>query len=302
MALITTGSNPKAMWPGINAWFGTSYTEHREQWPELFSKETSEMAWEEDVLATGFGLAQIKPQGQGITYDDELQGYIARYTHVVYALGFIVSWEEQLNNLYEVVGKRRAQRLAFSMRQTKEWVCANVYNRAFSGSYVGGDAVCLCSASHPTSSGLQSNVPTTAVDLCETGIEDLMVMVMTAKNDKGHPIGLIAQKLVVPPQLFYEANRILQSVLQNDSALNAINALRATGALTEGIKVNNYLTDADNYFIRTNCPDGAKLFQRYPMTFDEDNDFDTKNAKYAAIDYYSVGWSDWRTVYGSQPA
>jgi hypothetical protein len=221
---------------------------------------------------------------------------------VVYALGFIVSWEEQLNNLYEVVGKRRSQRLAFSMRQTKEWVCANVYNRAFSGSYLGGDGVCMCSNAHPTSSGNQSNVPTTAVDISEAGIEDLMILVGTAKNDKGHPIGLIGQSLVVPWQLWFEANRILESVLQNDTANNAINALKSTGALTGGIKVNNYLTDADNYFVRTNCPDGAKLFQRYPMTFDEDNDFDTKNAKYAAVDYYSVGWSDWRTNYGSAPA
>jgi len=300
--MINTGSNPKAMWPGINAWFGAQYAEHQEQWPELFSRETSEMAWEEDVLVSSFGLAQIKAQGKGITYEDELQGYVSRYTHVVYALGFIVSWEEQLNNLYEVVGKRRSQRLAFSMRQTKEWVAANVYNRAFSGSYVGGDGVAFCSASHPTAAGLQSNVPTTPVDISETGIEDLMIMVMTAKNDKGHPIGLLATKLVVPPQLFYEANRILESVLQNDTANNAINALRSTGALPQGIKVNNYLTDPDNYFIRTNCPDGAKLFQRYPMTFDEDNDFDTKNAKYAAIDYYSCGWSDWRTTFGSNPA
>lgn len=300
--MITTGSNPKAMWPGVNAWFGTAYAEHKEQWPELFSKETSEMAWEEDVLATGFGLPQVMPQGQGVQYEDENQGYISRYTHVVYGLGFIVSWQEQLNNLYDVVGKRRSQRLAFSMRQGKEWVCANVYNRAFNGSYVGGDAVSLCSASHPTSSGLQSNVPTTAVDICETGIEDLMVLVMTAENDKGHPIGLIAQKLLVPPQLFYEANRILQSVLQNDSALNAVNALKVTGALPEGIKVNNYFTDPDNYFIRTNCPDGAKMFQRYPLDFDQDNDFDTMNHKYRAIEYYSVGWSDWRTVFGAQPA
>jgi hypothetical protein len=290
------------MWPGINAWFGTSYAEHKPQYPDLFDQHTSEMAWEEDVLATGFGMAQVKNQGAGITYEDETQGYTQRYTHVVYALGFIVSWEEQLNNLYEVVGKRRSQRLAFTMRQTKEWVCANVYNRAFNSSYLGGDAVCMCSASHPTSSGNQSNVPSVAVDLSESGIEDLMVLVGTAKNDKGHPIGLIAKKLVVPWQLFYEANRVLESVLQNDSANNAVNALRVTGALPEGIKVNNYLTDAENYFIRTSCPDGAKLFQRYPMTFDEDNDFDTKNAKYAAIDYYSVGWSDWRTTYGSEPA
>jgi hypothetical protein len=300
--MITTGTNPKAMWPGINAWWGAAYNEKPAQWTDLVEQHTSEMMWEEDVGISGFPLAQIKPSGKGITYADEHQGYISRYTHIVWSLGYIVSWEEMLNNLYEQVAKRRTQRLAFSMRQTKEWNVANIYNRAFSNSYLGGDGVCLCSASHPTSAGLQSNVPSSALDICELGIEDMMVKIGTATNDMGHPVGLIGQSLIVPWQLFYEANRILESVLQNDTANNAINALRTTNALPQGIKVNNYLTDADNYFIRTDCPDGVKLFQRYPLTFDEDNDFDTKNQKYAAVDYYSVGWSDWRQVYGSNPA
>lgn len=260
------------------------------------------MAWEEDVGISGFPLAQIKPQGSGVTYADEHQGYISRYTHIVWSLGFVVSWEEMLNNLYEQVSKRRSQRLAFSMRQTKEWNVANVYNRAFSGSYLGGDGVCLCSASHPTSAGLQSNVPSAAIDLCEVGIEDMMIQVSTATYDMGHPLGLIARSLIIPPQLYYEAHRILGSILQNDTSNNAINALMVTGALPDGIKRNNYLTDPDNYFIRTDCPDGLKLFQRYPLDFDEDNDFDTLNQKYRAIDYYSVGWSDWRALFGSQPA
>jgi len=290
------------MWPGVNAWFGLQYNEHKEQFPDLFSIHTSEQGWEEDVLGTGFGLAQVKPQGGGITYEDETQGYIVRYTHVVYGLGFIVTMEEMEDNLYEVVAKRRAPRLAFSMRQTKEWVCANVYNRAFSGSYLGGDGVCLCSASHPSSSGNQSNVPTTSVDICETGIEDLLIAVGTTTNDKGHPIALLPTKLIVPWQLFYEANRILESVLQNDTANNAVNVIKMTNALPEGIKVNNYLTDPDNYFVRTNCPDGTKLFQRKKLEFGEDNDFDTKNQKYAAMERYSVGWSDWRAVFGAAPA
>jgi hypothetical protein len=290
------------MWPGINAWFGLQYNEHVEQWPDLFERHTSQQAFEEDVMGTGFGLAQVKPQGQSIAYDSETQGYVARYNHVVYGLGFVVSWEEIKDNLYEAVGKRRAQRLAFSMRQTKERVTANVYNRAFNGDYAGGDAVCLCSASHPTSAGLQSNVPTVSVDICETGIEDMLIQIGTATNDRGHPIAILPTKLVVPWQLWFEANRILKSVLQNDTANNAVNVLKLTNALPEGIKVNNYLTDPDNYFIRTNCPHGAKLFQRNPLAFDEDNDFDTKNQKYAAIDRYSCGWSDWRTTYGAAPA
>ena len=300
--LITTGNFAKAMWPGINAFFGLQYNEHAEQWPELFEKNTSSKAWEEDVMGSGFGLAQVKPQGQAIKFDSETQGFTKRYTHIVYALGFIVSWEEMINNLYEEVGKRRSQRLAFSMRQTKEWVAANVYNRAFSNTYPGGDGVSMCNASHPSAAGNQSNVPSVAADISEAAIEDMLIQIGTATNDKGHPIAILPMKLIVPWQLWFEANRILKSVLQNDTANNAINVLKATNALPQGIKVNNYLTDPDNYFIRTNVPHGAKLFQRVGMEFAEDNEFTTKNQAYSAMEYYSVGWSDWRTTYGNNPS
>lgn len=300
--VITTGNFPKAMWPGINAFFGMQYNEHKEQWPHLFEKHDSTQAWEEDVMGTGFGLAPIKAQGAPVIYDSESQGYVARYTHVVYALGFVVSWEEMLNNLYESVGKRRAQRLAFSMRQTKEWNCANMYNRGFNAGYVGGDGVSFLSASHPSSSGLQSNLLSPAADLSEASIEDLMIQVGTALNDKGHPVGIQAQKLIVHWQNWYEARRVFNSVLQSGTANNDVNVLLMEGALPGGIHPNNYLTDSDSYFMRTNVPHGAKLFQRLPTVFEEDFDIDTRNQKYAAFDYYSVSWSDWRTVYGSAGA
>ena len=300
MAVISTGNHPKALWPGIKTWWGRSYTEHPEEWVDLVDKETSDKAYEEDVEISGFGLAPIKNQGTAINYDTESQGAVTRYTHVAYALGYIVTYEELRDDLYEVVSKRRAKQLAFSMRQTKENVVANVYNRAFSSSYTGGDAVSMINTAHPTTTGgNQSNQLTTAADLSEAALEDLTIQIMQAKNGRGLNISLMPQSLHVPVQQWYESNRIIKSVLQNDTANNAINVLKATNVFPKGIKLNHYLTSATAWFIRTNAPSGLKLFERDEIMFDQDNDFDTKNAKAACYERYSVGWSDWRAVFGT---
>lgn len=299
MATITTGAHPKALWPGIKEWFGRTYDEHPEEWVDLFDKETSDKAYEEDVEITSFGLAPVKNQGMSINYDVESQGMVVRYTHVAYALGYVVTFEELRDDLYEVVSKRRAKMLAFSMRQTKENVCANVFNRAFNSSYTGGDSQPMISSAHPTLAGNQSNVLTTAADLSEAAIEDLTIQIMQAQNNKGLRISLMPQSLHVPVQTYYEANRILKSVLQNDTANNAINVLKAINVFPKGIKVNHYFTSATSWFIRTNAPAGLKYYERDAIMFDQDNDFDTKNAKAASYERYSVGWSDWRAVYGT---
>lgn len=299
MSTITTGAHPKALWPGIKEWWGRSYAEHPEEYVDLFDSETSDKAYEEDVEITGFGLAPVKPQGTSINYDVESQGAVTRYTHVAYALGYVVTYEELRDDLYEVVSKRRAKQLAFSMRQSKENVGANVFNRGFNSSYTGGDGVSLFSNAHPTTSGNQSNLLTTAADMSEAAIEDLTIQIMQAQNNKGLRISLMPQSLHVPVQLYYEANRILKSVLQNDTSNNAINVLKATNVFPKGIKMNHYFTSATAWFIRTNAPAGMKHYTRDAIMFDQDNDFDTKNAKAACYERYSMGWSDWRAAYGT---
>lgn len=299
MAVITTGQHPKALWPGIKEWWGRSYAEHQEEFPDLFDKETSDKAYEEEVEITGFGLAPVKNQGTAINYDTESQGSVTRYTHVAYALGYIVTFEELRDDLYEVVSKRRAKMLAFSMRQTKENVAANVYNRAFSNTYAGGDGVSMISNAHPTLSGNQSNLLANAADLSEASIEDLTIQIMQATNNRGLKISLMPQSLHIAPTNWYEANRILKSVLQSDTANNNINVLKATNVFPKGIKMNHYFTSNTAWFIRTNAPVGLKHFERDAVMFDQDNDFDTKNAKAACYERYSFGWSDWRGVYGT---
>jgi len=275
------------------------YNEHIEEFPELFESETSDKAYEEDVEITGFGLAPVKPQGEAIQYDTESQGAVSRYTHVAYALGYIVTYEELRDDLYEAVSKRRAQALAFSMRQTKENIGASVYNNAFTSGYNGGDGTTLISATHPTLAGNQSNQLTTAADISEVAIEDLTIQIMQTVNNRGLKISNLPQSLHVPPQQWYEANRILKSVLQNDTANNAINVLKATNVFPKGIKINHYFTSATAWFVRTNIPRGLQYFEREAISFDQDNDFDTKNAKAACYERYSFYWTDWRQLWGT---
>lgn len=302
MSVISTGNIAKLLWPGLNARWGANYTEFPKEYTDLVDVFTSDMTYEEDQELTGFGLAPIKPQGQPTVYDTMSQGVTTRYTHIAYSLGFIITREAIDDNQYEKVGMQRTGSLAFSMRQTKENVVANLYNRAFSTSYPIGDAAAMISTAHPTLAGNQANKMTTDADLSEAALEDLVILIGQAQNSRGLRISLQAKSLIIPVQLQFEAARILKSVQQSGTANNDINALRSMGAFTDGVKVNHYLTDSDAFFIRTNAPEGLKMFQRVAPEFKQDGDFDTDNLKYRSYERYSVGCSDWRSIFGSQGA
>ncbi len=301
MPVINTGTHPKALWPGVKSWFGLEYDRHDPQWPELFEQDTSEKRYEEEVENVGFGMATVKPEGEALAYDSTSQGYVSRYTHVAYAIGYMVTHEEMKDNLYEEVSRRRAPDLAFAMRQTEEWTHANVYNRAFSSTYTGGDTKALCASDHPSLYGSQSNL-LTAADLSEVAIEDALTAIGNAVDGRGRKINLKGMTLHISTSDQFEAARILKSVQQNDTANNAINAIKAMGMLPGGAKVNNYFTSTTAWFIRTNVRRGMRHFTREAASFDQDNDFDTKNAKAAVYARWSQGWSDWRGVWGNQGA
>jgi hypothetical protein len=301
MSVISTGNIAKLLWPGLNARWGVNYNEHPKEYTDLVDVFSSDMTYEEDQEMTGFGLAPIKPQGQAVSYDTMSQGVTTRYTHIAYALGFIITREAIDDNQYEKIGMQRTGSLAFSMRQTKENVVANMYNRAFNSSYTGGDGKELLATDHPSLAGNWSNELATPADLSEASLEDLSIQIMGATNSRGLRIALKPQKLIVPKELFFEAQRILKSTNQPGTANNDLNALRTTGIIPE-LAVNHYLTDADAFFIRTNVPEGLKLFQRTAAEFKQDGDFDTDNLKYRAYERYSTGWSDPRALYGSTGA
>jgi hypothetical protein len=297
--IITTASHPKALWPGIKAWWGQVYDEHPEEYSKLFDSDTSRQNYEEDVQLTGFGLAPVKPEGSGVAYDSEIQGFTTRYTHVAYALGYIVTKEELDDNLYEQVSRRRAAALAMSFRQTKENIGANIYNRAFNPTYLGGDGVQLCSTAHPnTSGGTFANTPTVAADLSEASLEDALTALMGFQNDRGLLINVMPRSLIVARQNWWNANRILKSAYTPSTANNAVNVLVATNALPEGIVMNHYLTSPNAWFVRTNIQNGLKYYSRVGIQFDQDNDFDTMNAKAKGYERYSFGWTDPRAIYG----
>lgn len=305
MGVITSGSFAKALWPGINKWYGEAYSKHPAEWNKLVDTQSSTKAWEEDVGVTSFGLATVKNEGGSIAYDDMNQGFLTRYTHVVYGLGFVITREMYEDDQYDVIGRKRANSLAFSMQQTKETVVANVYNNAFDTSNyaIGGDGKALLTTDHPNiSGGSWGNEPTTAADLSEASLEQAVIDIGKWTNDRGLKISIMPQTLIIPVDLAFEAERILMTPNRVGTSDNDINALYRMGKFPGGIVVNHYLTDTDAWFLRTNAPDGLKLFQRRAMQFATDNDFDTENAKYKATERYSVGWTDPRALYGSPGA
>ena len=299
---INSASFAKALWPGINKWYGRAYDEWPVEYNDLFDIESSSRAYEEDVGTTGFGLASVKTEGGAISYDEESQAFTTRYQHVVYALGFVVTREIYEDDQYDIIGKRRAEALAFSLRQTKETVAANVYNRAFNSSYLGGDGVELGSSLHPNfSGGTWANELATASDLSESALEQACIDIMKFTNDRGLKISVMPESLIIPVDLTFEARRILGSEGRVGSADNDLNALKSMGKFTN-VVTNHYLTDTDAWFIRTNVQNGMKCFERRSMDFGIDNDFDTENAKYKASERYSFGWTDPRSIFMSEGA
>lgn len=299
--VINTGSHPKALWPGVHAWWGQVYNEHPREYPDLYNVLNSGQAYEEDVMVTGFGLAPAKAEGSPISYDSEQQGFIARYTHIAYALGYKVTFEELRDNLYETISMRRSQANAFSINQTVENVGAALYNDAFTGAvFVSADGLSLINAAHiNVTGGTWSNALTPAAALSEASLEDICIMIMGAQTDRNLLFSLMPQSLHVARQEWFNANRILKSILQPGTGNNDINVLRATNAFPKGIKMNHYFLSPRAWFVRTNCPNGMQMFWRDEPMFDQDNDFDTKNAKAGTYMRFSVGATDQRSVYGS---
>jgi hypothetical protein len=299
--VINTGTHPKLLWPGIREIWGQTYDAHPTEYTDLYDVRNSQRAYEQDVEVSGFGLAPVKGQGAPMSFDSESQGWVTTYAHIAYALGYIVTFEELQDNLYKEVSTRRSKANAFSINQTTENVAAFLYNNAFTSTYfTTPDGQPLISSAHVNATGgTFSNQLTPGADLSEAALEDINIQIMNMKQDRGLQISAMAESLHIPTQEWYNANRILKSVLQSDTANNAINVLKATNAFPKGIKMNHYFTSMGAWFVRTNVPNGMTFFWRNKPAFDQDNDFDTKNAKAATYMRFSVGCTDPRGLYGS---
>lgn len=305
---INTSSFAKALWPGVNSWYGAAYTQYNTEWDQLFDKDTSRKSFEEVVGESGFGLFSTKSEAAPITYDTARQGFTSRFNHVVYALGFIITREMVDDDQYDVIGKRKATALAYAGHQTKEVIGANIYNRAFNTSYVGGDGATLLagaaggSASHPNvAGGTWTNTPSVAIDLSEAALEQATIDIAGFQDDRGLLIKVLPESLIIPRQLIFEAKRILGSNGRVATDNNDLNAIKEMGLIPK-VVTNHFLTDVDAWFIRTNVADGMKYFERRSDEFTMDEDFDTENAKYKATMRFSFGWADPRGLYGSPGA
>ena len=292
----------KELEPGLNALFGLEYKRYENEAGQIFDNESSDRAFEEEVMLSGFGTADTKPEGQGVSYDDAQETYTARYTMETIALAFALTEEAIEDNLYDRISSRYTKALARSMATSKQVKGANVLNNAISGAHLGGDGVSLISNSHPTLNGNQSNRPITYADLSETSLEQALIDIAGYQDERGLKIAAQGMKMIIPKELQFTAERLMKSQGRVGTADNDINAIKVMGMIPQGYTVNHYLTDVDAWFIKTDVPNGMKHFTRAPLKTAMEGDFDTGNVRYKARERYSFGWSDWRGVYGNMGA
>ena len=293
----------KELEPGLNALFGLEYKNYENHHAEIFDVENSDRAFEEEVMLGGFAQAAVKPEGSGVSYDQANESFTARYTHETIALAFSITEEAVEDNLYDSIAKRYTKALARSMANTKQIKAANVLNNGFNSSFTGGDGVELFSDAHPTLSGSnQRNELSTASDLSETSLEQALIDIRAFKDERGLKIAARGLKLIIPSALQFTAERILKSPARVGTSDNDLNAIASKGMMPQGYVVNNYLTDDDAFFIKTDVPNGMKMFNRAAIKTAMEGDFDTGNMRYKARERYSFGFSDWRGMFGSPGA
>jgi hypothetical protein len=300
---ITRGQLLKELEPGLNALFGLEYDRYDNEHAEIFDTESSDRAFEEEVMLSAFGQAPVKDEGSAIAYDSANEAWTARYTHETIALAFAITEEAVEDNLYDRLSSRYTKALARSMANTKQVKAAAILNNAFNNAYVGGDGKELCATDHPTvGGGNLRNELAVAADLNETSLEQSLIDIAAFIDERGLKIALQGRKLIVPPELQFVAERLMVSNLRVGTADNDVNAIKSMGVLPQGYVVNHFLTDPDAFFIKTDSPNGMKHFVRSPVSTKMEGDFETGNVRYKARERYSFGWSDPRAIFGSPGA
>ena len=293
----------KELEPGLNALFGLEYKQYENQSAEIYTTESSDRAFEEEVMLSGFAQAQVKPEGSGVTYDNAQETFTARYTNETIALAFAITEEAIEDNLYDRLASRYTKALARSMAQTKQVKAVNPLNNGMpGGSFTSGDGVTLFNTAHPTIAGTFQNTLTTAADLNETSLEQSLIDIAALTDERGLKIAAKAVKMIIPSALQFTAERLMASAGRVGTADNDINAIRSMGMIPQGYSVNNFLTDTDAFFITTDVPNGMKHFERTPLSTKMEGDFDTGNVRYKARERYVFGVSDPRGIFGSPGA
>ena len=290
----------KELEPGLNALFGLEYSRYENQHAEIFATETSDRAFEEEVMLSGFASAPTKQEGAGVVFDTAGETFTARYNHETIALAFSITEEAIEDNLYDRLAARYTRALARSMSNTKQVKAANVLNQAQFTSVTGGDGVSLISNAHPLATGgTFSNVLATAADLNETSLEQSLIDIAGFVDERGLRIATQGRKMIIPKELQFTAERLMKTPQRVGTADNDINAIASMGMVPEGYSVNNFLTDTDSFFLMTDVPNGMKHFVRSPIKTAIEGDFDTGNVRFKARERYSFGFSDPRAIFGN---
>ena len=298
---ISRGQLVKELEPGLNALFGLEYKRYENQHAEVYVTETSDRAFEEEVMLSGFANAAVKPEGSAVTFDNAQETYTARYTMETIALAFAITEEAIEDNLYDRLASRYTKALARSMANTKQVKAANVLNNAF-GTANGGDGKELCATDHPIVAGTVRNELTVAADLNETSLEQSLIDIAAMTDERGLRIAAKGVKMIIPSANQFNAERLMKSQGRTQTADNDINAINSMGMVPQGYRVNNFLTDSDSWYIITDVPNGMKMFTRAPLTTAMEGDFDTGNVRYKARERYSFGVSDYRGIFGVEGA
>ena len=299
---ISRGQLVKELDPGLNALFGLEYKNYANEHAEIFDTENSDRAFEEEVMLSGFANASVKPEGSSVNFDSATESFPARYTHETLALAFAITEEAIEDNLYDRLASRYTKALARSMANAKQVKGANVLNNAFDSSFTGGDGVELCSAVHPIIAGTFKNELSTSADLNETSLEQALIDIAAMTDERGLKIEAKGVKMIIPSALQFTAERLMKSTGRTGTADNDINAVANMGMIPQGYVVNHYLTDTDAFFIKTDVPNGLKMFVRAPVKTAMEGDFETGNVRYKARERYSFGFSDPRGIFGSPGA
>lgn len=300
MSVMTRSQLLKELLPGLNGLFGLEYKRYPDEHKEIFDTETSDRSFEEELKLSGFAAAGVKTEGAAIDYDSAQESYVSRYTHETIALGFKITDEAIEDNLYDSLSARYTKALARAMAYTKQVKAASILNNAFSGSYLGGDGKRLCATDHPlVGGGSNSNTLSTHADLNETSLEDALIRIAAWTDERGLLIAARGMKLILPTALQFVATRLLKSEMRVGTADNDVNAIVNSSAMPGGFTINHWLTDTNAWFIKTDVPNGLKMFQRVPLKTAMEGEFETGTVRYKARERYSFGWSDHLGIWGT---
>jgi phage major head subunit gpT-like protein len=298
---ISRGQLVKELEPGLNALFGLEYKRYENQHAEIYTTESSDRAFEEEVMLSGFAQAQTKAEGSGVVFDNAQETFTARYTHETVALAFAITEEAIEDNLYDRLASRYTKALARSMANTKQVKAVQPLINGF-GTFTSGDGSALFATNHPTVSGTVSNTLATASDLNETSLEQSLIDIAAMTDERGLKIAARGVKMVIPSELQFTAERLMKTQGRVGTADNDINAIASMGMVPQGYRVNNFLTDPDAFYIITDVPNGMKYFDRAAIKTAMEGDFDTGNVRYKARERYSFGVSDYRGIFASPGA